>query len=92
MENLNVKNYKGKDLNKIQLIEDINLGNYELLNGDYQGQLPTYVTNDNREAIIKKGTELYYGDNPFNASSILIDDNANELDICLEENNYIIIK
>ena len=92
MKNSNIKNYKGNILNKIKLMEDINLGNYELLNGDYNGELPIYVKNINGEAIIKKGTILYYGNNPFNGADILIDENQNELDIYLEENNYIIIK
>ena len=92
MKNLNIKNYKGEELNKIKLMKDINLGNYELLNGDYNGKLPIYVKNINGEAIMKKDTELYYGNNPFNGADILIDENENTLDIYLEENNYIILK
>ena len=92
MKNLNIKNYKGEGLNKIKLMKDINLGNYELLNGDYNGKLPIYVNNINGEAIIKKDTELYYGNNPFNGADILIDENENTLDIYLEENDYIILK
>ena len=87
-----MKNYKGNTLNKIKLMEDINLGDYTILNDDYQGNVPPYVINNNGEAIIKKGTELFHGDNPFNASSILIDENENALDVCLDENDYIIIK
>ena len=87
-----MKNYKGNELNKIKLMEDINLGNYELLNEDYNNSLPLYVENINGEAIIKKGTELYYGNNPFNGSAIIMDENENTLDIYLEENHYIIIK
>ena len=92
MKNSNIKNYKGEELNKIKLMQDINLGNYELLNGDYNGKLPIYVENINGEAIIKKDTELYYGQNPFNGADILIDDNENSLDVYLEENDYIILK
>ena len=58
MENLNVKNYNGEELYKIQLIKDINLGNYEELNNDCDGELPNNIININGEAIIKKA--LYY--------------------------------
>ena len=92
MKNSNIKNYKGEELNKIKLMEDINLGNYELLNSDYNNELPPYVININGEAIIKKGAILYYGNNPFNGADIIMDNNENELDICLDDNNYIIIK
>ena len=34
MTNSNVKNYKGEELYKIQLIKDINLGNYNELQND----------------------------------------------------------
>ena len=92
MKNLNIKNYKGEELNKIKLMEDINLGNYDLLNEDYNNKLPQYVININGDAIIKKGTILYYGNSPFNGSDIIMDNNENSLDVYLEENNYIIIK
>ena len=87
-----MKNYKGNELNKIQLTKDIKLGDYELLNGDYNNKLPIYIENINGEAIIKKGNELYYGNNPFNGSAIIIDENENTLDIYLDENDYVIIK
>ena len=92
MKNLNIKNYKGEGLNKIKLMEDINLGDYNLLNEDYNNKLPIYVENINGDAIIKKGNELYYGNNPFNGAAIIMDNNENSLDIYLEENHYIIIK
>ena len=92
MKNSNIKNYKGEELNKIKLMKDINLGDYNLLNGDYNNALPIYVENINGKATIKKGNELYYGNNPFNGADILIDENENTLDIYLEENDYIIIK
>ena len=92
MKNSNIKNYKGNELNKIKLTKDINLGDYELLNEDYNNKLPTYVINNNGEAIIQKGIILYHGDNPFNGAEIIMDENENSLDVCLEENNYIIIK
>ena len=87
-----MKNYKGNELNKIKLMEDINLGNYELLNDDYNNALPLYVKNINGEAVIKQGTILYYGNNPFNGADIIMDNNENLLDICLDENDYIILK
>ena len=92
MKNLNIKNYKGNELNKIKLIKDINLGDYKLLNEDYNNELPLYVDNINGNAIIKKGNELYYGNNPFNGADIIMDDNENSLDIYLDENDYIILK
>ena len=92
MKNSNVTKYKGEELNKIKLMEDINLGNYDLLNEDYKNKLPIYVINIDGEAIIKKDTELYYGNNPFNGAAIIMDENENTLDIYLEENDYIILK
>ena len=87
-----MKNYKGNILNTIKLTKDINLGNYDLLNEDYNGKLPLYVENINGEAVIKKGNELYYGNNPFNGADIIMDENNNSLDIYLEQNDYIILK
>ena len=91
MTNSNVKNYNGEELYKIQLTKDINLGDYEELNNGCDGDLPNNIININGEGIIKQGTILYNGTNPF-YGSLLIDENDNTLDLYLEENDYIIIK
>lgn len=85
-----MENCKGNTLNKIKLMEDINLGDYKTLNDDYKGNVPPYVINNDGTAIIKKGTELFHWDNPFNASSMLTDENENALDVRLNENDYIV--
>ena len=59
MKNLNVTKYNNEELYKIQLIKDINLGNYNELNNDCDGELPNNIININGEAIIKKGTILW---------------------------------
>ena len=91
MTNLNVTKYNNEELYKIQLTKDINLGNYEELNNDCDGELPNNIINQNGEGVIAKGTILYNGTNPF-YGSLLIDENDNTLDLYLEENDYIIIK
>ena len=91
MTNSNATKYNNEELYKIQLIKDINLGDYNELNNDCDGELPNNIININGEGIIEKGTILYNGTNPF-YGSLLIDENDNTLDLYLEENDYIILK
>lgn len=75
---------KDKTLKLVEVLTDLTIGHK--LDFEYGDGLPagTYVKGD--DVILPAGSKVYYGDNPYNASEIILDLEGNEIaDIILSD-------